>query len=53
MHALSLLFEIHVYNLFVKMLYFVFNFVLITYKGILQKLSVREIYISLKERYET
>ena len=48
-----LLFEIHVYNLFVKMLYFVFNFVLITYKGILQKLSVRKIYISLKERNET
>ena len=41
--CLLLLFEIHDYNLFVKMLYFVFNFVLITYKGILQKLSVREI----------
>ena len=33
------------YNLIVKMLYVVFNFVLITYKGILQKLSVREIQI--------
>ena len=37
------LFEIHDYDLSVKMLYFVFNFALITYKGILQKLSVREI----------
>ena len=53
MHVLLLLFEIHDYNLIVKMLYFVFNFVLITYKGILQKLSVREIHISLKEHIET
>ena len=28
-------------NKIVKMLYFVFNFVLIAYKGILQKISVR------------
>ena len=48
-----LLFRIHDYNLFVKMLYFVFNFVLITYKGILQKLSVREIHICLKEHIRT
>ena len=32
------------------MLYFVFNFVLTTYKGILQKLSVREIRIGLLEQ---
>ena len=48
-----LLFRIYDYNLFVKMLYFVFKFVLITYKGILQKLSVREIHISLKEHIKT
>ena len=32
------------------MLYLVFNFVLTTYKGILQKLSVREIQIGLLEQ---
>ena len=42
-----LLCRIHDYNLFVKMLNFIFNFVLITYKGILQKISVTEIYICL------
>ena len=52
MHVLFLLFKIHVINLIVKMLYFVFNFVLTTYKGILQKISVREIQIGLKERIE-
>ena len=31
------------YNLFVKMLYVVFNFVLITCKGTVQELSLREI----------
>ena len=51
--CLILLLKIHDYNLIVKMLYFVFKFVLITYKGILQKLSVREIHISLKEHFET
>ena len=47
--CLLLLFEIHDYNLFVKMLNFVFNFVLTTYKGILQKISVRDIQIGLLE----
>ena len=47
MYVLFLLFVIHASNLIVKMLYFVFNFVLITYKGILQKLSVREFQIRL------
>ena len=32
------------------MLYLVFNFVLTTYKGILQKISVREIQIGLLEQ---
>ena len=53
MHVLFLLFMIHVYNLIVKMLYFVFDFALITYKGVLQNLSVREIQISLQERNKT
>ena len=47
MNVLFFLLLIHAYNLIVKMLYFVFIFVLITYKGILQKLSVREIQICL------
>ena len=51
--CLILLLKIHDYNLFVKMLYFVFNLVLITYKGIFQKLSVREIHICLKEHIRT
>ena len=44
-----LLCRIHNYNLIVKMLYFVFNFVLITYKGILQNLSVRETRINMNQ----
>ena len=40
----------HVSSKIVKMLYFVFNFVLITYKGILQKDKCRDVYILLKER---
>ena len=52
MHVLFLLFVIHVSNLIVKMLYFVFNFVLITYKGILQKLRVMEIQICYKNVIE-
>ena len=40
------------YTLIVKMLYFVFNFVLTTYKGILKKISVREIQIGLLELME-
>jgi hypothetical protein len=34
------------------MIYFVFNFVLITFKGILQKINVREAHTCFKERIE-